>query len=100
MKTATLCIFQYPEALAEIEFWENTNSNKIWSKAIVEEDFFIYNMKDYKERVICINKDNLKKYEHLIHVDLLNNFNKLLLFGKFNCAELQQIINLVSKYEK
>jgi len=113
MNLLTLCFFEHPKALYEINEWHKRFIDHINSFERIDGDHivkFAINRKDLKakEFVFCIDSknkviDNLEDfiYFHLdrkITVDI--DYFKTILFGSFKTQELKLITSVVEEFER
>ena len=109
----TLCFFEYPKALYEINEWhkrfidyievfERINGNHTMK--------FVIDRKDLKakEFVFCIDSKNevIDKLEEFVHlhsnyeVNIDTDYFKTILFGSFKTKELRLITSIVDIFEE
>jgi hypothetical protein len=105
MDKLTLCFYEYPAALHEIEEWEKSKIKTIIKKEKSEDnriDYLIRISETEKEILICfpqhyLNGCDLNK--EIYNLLTINLYNKTLLFGKFNSKQLRFISIIIEKYE-
>lgn len=104
-KILTICFYEYPAALHEIEAWEKLKKESIIDKTsndgIIR--FILMTSKNEVEMLICFPNytkcvEDSKKF---ISEKIKNGFiyNKTLLFGKFSSTQLIKITNVIKFYE-
>lgn len=97
MKLITICYYEYPAALHEIDAWEKLKNNQIITKTKLLDNVIYYKLEN--ELLICIPVG-----------ELINSFNyetflkngkyyKTLIFGKVDSNNLKNILEKVIVFE-
>jgi len=101
MKLVTIVFFEFPAALTEINFWEQSMLEKIKTKIVKAPDTFIYKMHSGEE-LQCFNNDYFS-FDTICSQFLIEKhtfYNKTLLFGKFNVQQLEKIMRVILSVDK
>lgn len=110
-KLLTLCFYENPAALHEIEQWEKTKTDQIKSKTTYINgriDFLLEREDGQVERLVCYPNDVYVDQKPFYDInqqvfDFLNKdykYHKTLLFGKFNSEQMMAIYDRIFYYER
>ena len=98
MKRLTLCLYEFPASLYEINHWAVRFSSMIHDMELFENDsirvYYIDKHSDlYNEVVFCLPSNKIE-IEKLSYLKFKYSFNKIIYFGKLNTEDFENIIRI------